>query len=65
MWWGLGLIGTATGGAVGLIAPALLTLYLMYASWVPLERAMLRNRRAYAHYVEITSVFVPKQPKDD
>ena len=63
LWWGLGLIAAATGGAVGLFAPALLTYYLMYASWVPLERALLRNRRAYAHYVEITSPFVPKPPK--
>ena len=63
LWWGLGLIGTATGGAVGLFGPALLTYYLMYASWVPLERALLRNRRAYAHYVAITSAFVPKPPK--
>ena len=63
LWWGFGLIGAATGGAVGLFGPALLTYYLMYASWVPLERALLRNRRAYGHYVEITSPFVPKPPK--
>lgn len=63
LWWGLGLIGAATGGVVGLIGPALLTYYLMYASWVPLERALRRNRRAYEHYIEITSVFVPKPPK--
>lgn len=62
VWWGFGLIGTATGGVVGLISPALLTYYLMFASPVPLERALLRNKRAYSHYVEITSPFVPRPP---
>jgi steroid 5-alpha reductase family enzyme len=62
VWWGLALIGTATGGVVGLISPALLTYYLMFASRVPLERSLLRNKRAYSHYVEITSPFLPRPP---
>ncbi len=63
LWWGLGLIGAATGGVVGLLAPALITYFLMNVSGMLLERSLRRNRRAYEGYVLSTSAFIPKQPK--
>ena len=62
LWWGLGLIGAATGGVVGLIVPALMTHFLMNISGPLLERSLLRNKRAYANYVATTPAFVPKLP---
>jgi steroid 5-alpha reductase family enzyme len=64
LWWGFGLLGAATGGVVGLLVPALLTYFLMKISGMLLERSLLRNRRAYAGYVESTSAFFPKAPAD-
>lgn len=63
VWWGFGLLGTATGGAVGLLIPALLTYFLMKISAMLLERPLLRNRRAYASYIESTSPFFPRAPR--
>ncbi len=63
MWWGLGLIGAATGGVVGLVVPALMTHFLMNISGPLLERSLVRNKRAYANYVATTPAFVPKTPR--
>jgi steroid 5-alpha reductase family enzyme len=63
LWWGLGLIGAATGGVVGLIGPALLTYFLMNVSGMLLERALKRNKRAYENYMATTSAFIPRPPK--
>ena len=65
VWWGLGLIGAATGGVVGLIVPALMTHFLRNISGPLLERSLLRNRRAYANYVAETSAFIPNFRGDE
>jgi steroid 5-alpha reductase family enzyme len=64
VWWSFGLIGAATGGVVGLLIPALMTHFLWNISGKLLERSLLRNRKAYASYVETTSPFIPRPPKD-
>ena len=63
LWWGLGLIGAATGGMVGLIGPALLTYFLMNVSGPLLERSLKRNKRAYENYITTTSPFLPRAPQ--
>jgi steroid 5-alpha reductase family enzyme len=64
LWWGLGLLGAATGGWVGLIGPALITFLLLRVSGVTLlERGLLASKPAYADYVARTSAFVPRPPK--
>jgi len=64
LWWGLGLIGAATGGVVGLIGPALLTYFLMNVSGPLLERSLKRNKRAYENYIATTSPFIPRAPRE-
>lgn len=59
VWWGFGLIGAATGGAVGLIIPTFITYYLVYISGPLLERSLLRNRKAYTSYVATIPAFLP------
>jgi steroid 5-alpha reductase family enzyme len=59
LWWGFGFLGAATGGVVGLIVPVLLTYFLVNVSSMLLERALMRNRRAYASYVASTPAFLP------
>ena len=63
LWWGIGLIGAATGGVVGLIAPALITYFLMNVSAMLLERSLKRNKRAYENYIATTSAFIPRLTK--
>lgn len=63
-WWGLGLIGLATGAWWSLAGPLVLTVYLMRVSGVPVERRLRQTRPAYAAYVECTSAFVPRPPKE-
>lgn len=63
LWWGFGFLGAATGGVVGLIVPVMITYFLMNVSSMLLERALLRNRRAYAGYVASTPAFLPIPPE--
>ena len=59
VWWGLALIGAATGGVVGLIIPVFITYFLMNVSGPLLERSLLRNRRAYDSYAASIPAFLP------
>ena len=64
LWWGLGLLGAAAGGWIGLAGPALITFLLLRVSGVAmLERGPLASRPGYADYVSRTSAFVPWPPK--
>ena len=63
LWWGLGLIGAATGGVVGLLVPALMTYFMMNIAAPLLERSLMRNKRAYANYQVTTPAFIPKPPQ--
>lgn len=64
LWWGLGIIGAATGAWWSLIGPLVMTVLLLRVSGVPLlERRMKRTRPGYQEYVGRTSGFVPLPPK--
>lgn len=59
LWWGLGLIGAATGGVVGLIGPLVITALLIFVSGVPLLEESLQSKPGYAAYAAKTPMFVP------
>lgn len=64
VWWGVGLMAVAAGGAWALASPLLMTVLLLRVSGVTLLEADLRERRpAYRDYVERTSAFVPWPPR--
>jgi steroid 5-alpha reductase family enzyme len=59
LWWGLGLIGLATGGVPGLLGPAVLTYLLIYVTGVaPLEAALI-EKAGYLQYAGRTPPFLP------
>ncbi len=67
LWWGLGLIGLSAGwpwGFIALIGPALMNYFLVNISGKALlERSIAKRRPGYASYVETTSGFFPRPPK--
>ena len=66
VWWGLGIIGAATGAWWCLLGPALMTFLLMRVSGVSLlEKDIAGRRPAYVAYVRRTSPFVPRPPARD
>ena len=62
LWWGLGVIGFATGGVPGLLGPALLTYLLIYVSGVAMLEQTLIEKPGYIHYVGRTPAFLPLPP---
>lgn len=62
LWWGLGIIGLATGGVPGLLGPAVLTYLLLYISGVTLLESTLKEKPGYAQYVAKTPAFLPIAP---
>jgi steroid 5-alpha reductase family enzyme len=64
LWWGLGLVGAASGAWWCLAGPALMTFLLLRVSGVTLlEKEMAGRRPEYAAYVRRTSAFVPLPPR--
>ena len=65
LWWGLGLIGTATpGGWIGLVGPAIITFLLIRVSGVAmLEKTLRETKPGYADYIARTPAFFPRVPK--
>jgi steroid 5-alpha reductase family enzyme len=66
LWWGLGVIGLASGlgAAWGLVGSALDTLILTRVSGKPiLERDIETRRPGYREYIERTSGFFPLPPR--
>mgnify|MGYP001202510721 FL=1 len=64
VWWGLYAFALATGHALTVIGPLVMTYLLTRLSGVPLlEKKLARTRPAYADYVARTSSFVPWPPK--
>lgn len=67
-WWGLGLIGLAAGwpwGFIALIGPAVMNYFLVNVSGKALlEKSLSKRRPGYAEYVENTSGFFPRPPKN-
>jgi len=63
LWWGLGLIGAATGAWWCLAGPAFMTLLLVRVSGVSLlEKDIAGRRPEYVAYVRRTSAFLPWPP---
>jgi steroid 5-alpha reductase family enzyme len=66
VWWGLGLVGAASGAVWSLVGPALMTFLLVRVSGVSLlEKDIGHRRPAYAAYVRRTSAFLPRPPARD
>ncbi len=64
VWWGLGLIGLATGAWWSLVGPLVMTILLLRVSGVTLlERQMQHTSAGYEGYQARTSAFVPLPPK--
>ena len=64
LWWGLGLIGVAAGGWLGLAGPAIITYLLIRVSGVAmLEKTLKETKPGYAEYVANTSSFLPLPPR--
>ncbi len=66
LWWGLGIIGAATGAWWCLLGPALMTFLLVRVSGVSLlEKDIAGRRPDYVAYVRRTSAFFPRPPSRD
>lgn len=64
LWWGLGLIGVAAGGWLGLAGPAIITFLLIRVSGVAmLEKTLKETKPGYADYIARTPAFFPRLPK--
>ncbi|MEZ5230074.1 MAG: DUF1295 domain-containing protein [Acidimicrobiales bacterium] len=66
MWFGLWLIALETGwsGVVSVVGPVVMTYFLLNISGKALlERSIGKRRPGYADYVERTSGFFPRPPK--
>jgi steroid 5-alpha reductase family enzyme len=66
VWWGLGLVGAASGAWWCLLGPALMTFLLVRVSGVSLlEKDIAGRRPEYVAYVRRTSPFLPLPPARD
>jgi steroid 5-alpha reductase family enzyme len=65
VWWGLGAIALATPlGVLGLVGPAVMTLFLLRVSGVALlERSIGQRRPGYAEYAARVPAFFPRPPR--
>lgn len=64
LWWGLGLVGVAAGGWLGLVGPAIITFLLIRVSGVAmLEKTLKETKPGYADYIARTPAFFPRLPK--
>jgi len=64
LWWGLGLIGVAAGGWLGLAGPAIITYLLIRVSGVAmLEKTLKETKPGYADYIARTPPFFPRVPR--
>jgi steroid 5-alpha reductase family enzyme len=64
VWWGLYAFALATGHALTVAGPLVMTYLLTRLSGVPLlEKKLAKTRPGYADYVARTSSFIPRPPK--
>lgn len=65
LWWGYGLIATSVPfGFLSLFSPLVMTFLLVKVSGVSmLEKTMLTTKPDYQTYINTTSSFIPKFPK--
>ena len=65
LWWGFWGFALANGGWWTIISPIVVTMLLLRISGVPmLEAGMAERRPGYRAYVERTSPFVPRKPRN-
>lgn len=65
LWWGFGLFAISTGGYASLIGPAIMTFFLIRVSGVALlEQTLRQTKPEYLGYIERTSAFFPRPPRD-
>ncbi len=66
LWWGIFLVCAATpGGALTVLSPLTMTYLLARVSGVPmLEAHLAETRPGYREYVQRTSAFLPRPPRD-
>jgi steroid 5-alpha reductase family enzyme len=65
VWWGIWLVAAATGiGVVAIIGPAVMSVFLMRVSGVPmLEHSIAKRRPDYEDYTRRTNTFFPGPSK--
>jgi steroid 5-alpha reductase family enzyme len=65
VWWGLYVVAAATGvGALSIIGPIVMTVFLLRVSGVALlERSITKRRPGYEDYIARTNAFFPGPPK--
>lgn len=62
-WWGYYLIAVAAGGWWTIFSPILMTTLLLRVSGVVLLEKSMKDRPAYAEYIQRTSAFIPWFPR--
>jgi steroid 5-alpha reductase family enzyme len=65
VWWGLYVVTAATGvGALSVVGPIVMTVFLLRVSGVALlERSITKRRPGYEAYIATTNAFFPGPPK--
>ncbi len=66
VWWGVWLVGGLAGGplaALTVVAPAVMTYFLVFASGARLLERSMMKRPGYPEYAARTSMFLPLPPK--
>ncbi len=66
VWWGIWLAGGLAGGwlpALTIVAPAVMTYFLVFASGARLLERSMMQRPGYPEYAARTSMFFPLPPK--
>ena len=66
IWWGFFVVALATpGGWWTVVSPVIISMVLLKMTGVPLTETALKTRRpAYAGYIQRTSTFFPRPPKN-
>lgn len=65
MWWGIYIIGLASGGGLYIISPIAITILVRFVSGVPMLEKHYEHNDAYQAYAKKTSIFFPRRPKSN
>jgi steroid 5-alpha reductase family enzyme len=63
VWWWIGIIGMSAQAWMGIIWPLVITILILFVSWVPLLEKKYAWRADFEAYKKRTSVFFPLPPK--
>jgi steroid 5-alpha reductase family enzyme len=64
VWWGYYLLAAAAGGWWTVYSPLLMTVLLLRVSGVRLlERSLAQSKPGYREYMQTTSAFIPRRPR--